>query len=136
MNKKFDSKLVYGDSGKHIKTKIKSYSDIVNTNFQDKRIPKKKNASYKCLPLIMLDSVVRVNKKHYPETFLEEFKDEIEKNKIQNLINADLDSRSSDESKFDNKSEKLSEKPSKKFDNDKSESVDFLMTNLEIKTVF
>ena len=42
MNKKFDSKLVYGDSGKHIKTKIKSYGDIVNTNFQDKRIPKKK----------------------------------------------------------------------------------------------
>ena len=84
----------------------------------------------------MLDSVVRVNKKHYPETFLEEFKDEIEKNKMQNLINADLDSRPSDESKFDNKSEKLSEKPSKKFDNDKSESVDFLMMNLEIKTVF
>ena len=43
---------------------------------------------------------------------------------MQNLINTDLDSRSSDESdnKFDNKSEKLSEKPSKKFDNDKSES--------------
>ena len=86
----------------------------------------------------MLDSVVRVNKKHYPETFLEESKDETEKNKMQNLINTDLDSRSSDESdnKFDNKSEKLSEKPSKKFDNDKSESVDFLMPNLEIKTVF
>ena len=126
MKKKFDSKPVYGDSGKHIKTKIKSYSDIVNTNFQDKRISKKKkkNASDKCLPLIMLDSVVRVNKKHYPETFLEESKDETEKNKMQNLINTDLDSRSSDESdnKFDNKSEKLSEKPSKKFDNDKSES--------------
>ena len=42
MKKKFDSKPVYGDSGKHIKTKIKSYSDIVNTNFQDKRISKKK----------------------------------------------------------------------------------------------
>ena len=42
MNKKFDSKPVYGDSGKHIMTKIKSYSDIVNTNFQDKRISKKK----------------------------------------------------------------------------------------------
>ena len=120
MKKKFDSKPGYGDSGKHIKTKIKSYSDIVNTNFQDKRISKKK----KSLPLIMLDSVVRVNKKHYPETFLEESKDETEKNKMQNLINTDLDSRSSDESdnKFDNKSEKLSEKPSKKFDNDKSES--------------
>ena len=42
MKKKFDSKPGYGDSGKHIKTKIKSYSDIVNTNFQDKRISKKK----------------------------------------------------------------------------------------------
>ena len=47
------------------------YEDIVNTNFQGKEVPKE-NDSYDCLPLIMLDSVVRVNKKYYPQTLLEE----------------------------------------------------------------
>ena len=32
------------------------YEDKVNTNFKDKNVPKE-NASYKCLSLIMLDSV-------------------------------------------------------------------------------
>ena len=32
--KKFDSELVYGDSDKHIKTKIKTHGDNMNTNFQ------------------------------------------------------------------------------------------------------
>ena len=57
MNIKFDSEPVYGDTDKYIKTKIKSYGDKVNKNFQDKKIPKE-NASYKCLSLIMLDSVI------------------------------------------------------------------------------
>ena len=36
MNIEFDSKLVYGDNDKYIKTKIKMYEDKVNTNFQGK----------------------------------------------------------------------------------------------------
>ena len=40
------------------------YGDRVNTNFQCKRVPEE-NASYKCISLIMLDSVIRVNKKYY-----------------------------------------------------------------------
>ena len=58
----FDSDPVYGDNNKYIKTKIKMYEDGVNTNFQGKNAPKE-NTSYKCLSLIMLDSVIRVNKK-------------------------------------------------------------------------
>ena len=45
-----------------IKAKIKSYGDKVNANFQGKKI-RKENPSYKCLSLVMLDSVVRVSKK-------------------------------------------------------------------------
>ena len=63
MNIKFDSEPVYGDNDKYIKTKIKLYGDKVNTNFQCKKMPKE-NASYKCLSLIMLDSVIRANKKY------------------------------------------------------------------------
>ena len=51
----------------------------------------------------MLDSVIRVNKKYYPQTFLQECKDGIRKNKMENLINDYLDLSSSDES--DNESD-------------------------------
>ena len=44
------------------------FEDRVTTNFQGKKVPKE-NASYKCLSLIMLDSVIRVNKKYYPQHF-------------------------------------------------------------------
>ena len=62
MDIKFDSEPVYGDNVKYIKTKIKSYEEKVNKSFQGNKIPKE-NASYKCLSLKMLDSVIRVNKK-------------------------------------------------------------------------
>ena len=39
------------DSDKYIKTEIKSYGDMVSTNFQVKKVSKE-NASYKCLSLI------------------------------------------------------------------------------------
>ena len=97
LNIEFDIEPVYGDGDKYIKTKIKMYEDRVNTNFQGKKVPKE-NASYKCLSLIMLDSVIRVNKKYYPQTPLEECKYVIKKNKMENVINDDLDQSSSVES--------------------------------------
>ena len=44
----------------------------------------------------MPDSVYRVNKKYYPQILLEECKYIIKKNKMENLINDDLDLSSSD----------------------------------------
>ena len=73
------------------------YEDRVNANFQGKKVSKE-NASYKCLSLIVLNSIIRVNKKYYLQTFLEECKYVIRKNKMENLINDDLDLSSSDES--------------------------------------
>ena len=95
MNIEFDSEPVYDDNDKYIKIKIKSYGDKVNTNDQGNKISKE-NASYKCLSLIMLDSVIRVNKKYCPQTLLEEYKYIIKKNKMENLISDDLDLSSSD----------------------------------------
>ena len=46
----------------------------------------------------MLDSVIRVNEKYYPQTLLEECKYVIRKDKMENLINDDLNFCSSDES--------------------------------------
>ena len=88
LNIEYDNEPVCGDRDKYIKTKIKMYGD---------RVPKE-NASYKCLSLIMLDSVIRVNKKYYLQTLLEEYKYKIRKNKMENLINNDLNLSSFDES--------------------------------------
>ena len=85
LNIEFDSEPVYSDVDKFIKTKIKMYGNRVNTNFQGKNVPKE-NASYKCLSLTMLDSVIRVNKKYFPQTLLEECKYVMRKNKMENLI--------------------------------------------------
>ena len=109
LNIEFDSEPVYGDNDKYIKTKIKMYEDRVNTNFQGKEVPKE-DASYKCLSLIELEPVIRVSKKYYPQTLLEECKYVIRKNKIENLINDNLNLNSSDES--DNESDNESDSES------------------------
>ena len=53
----------------------------------------------------MLDSVIRANKKFYPQTLLEECKYVIRKNKMEKLINNDLNLSSSDESDKENDNE-------------------------------
>ena len=66
----FESKPVYGDDDKYIKTKIKIYAGSVITNFHNKKIPKKK-VPCKSLSIIMLDSVIKANKKYHPQTISE-----------------------------------------------------------------
>ena len=73
MNIEFVSEPIYDHNDKYIKLRIKSYGDKVNTSFLGNEIPKE-NASYKCWPLLMLDSLIIVNKKYYSETLLEECK--------------------------------------------------------------
>ena len=68
-----ESMPVYGDHDKHIKTKIKMYAGSIITNFHNKKMSKEK-APCKCLSIIMIDSVIRVNKKYYLQTLLEECK--------------------------------------------------------------
>ena len=80
---KFNSKPVYGDNDKYIKTKIKIYARSVIKNFQDKKMPKEK-VPCKCLSIIMLDSVIEAKNKYYPQTLLEECKCEQIKIKMEN----------------------------------------------------
>ena len=96
MGKKFDSEPVCGDNDKYIKKKIKIYREKVNTNFQGKNVLKE-NASYKCLSLIMLDSVMKATKKCYPQTLLEESKYKTKKTEMENFFNDELEPSSSDD---------------------------------------
>ena len=49
----FESKSVYGDDDRYIKTKIKMYADSMITNFHNKKMPKEKPPS-KCLSIIYI----------------------------------------------------------------------------------
>ena len=71
----------------------------------------------------MLDSVIRANKKYYPQTPLEKCIYILRKNKMENLIDDDLDLNSSDESDNETDSETDNESDSEtdiNFDNDES----------------
>ena len=81
MSVDFESKPVYGDDDKCIKRKRKIYARSMIKNFHKEKKPKEK-ASCKCLSTIMLDSVIKANKKYYTQTLLEECKYEQEKIKI------------------------------------------------------
>ena len=65
------------------------------TNIHNKKMPKEKSPC-KCLSIIMLDSVIKANKKYYPQTFLEECKYVQEKMITENCIDEDLEKSESD----------------------------------------
>ena len=72
IDKKFDSDPVYNN--KYINTKIRSYNNDIITNFHDNdnknnKLPEK-NKAYRCMSLISLDSIIKINKKYYPQTLL------------------------------------------------------------------
>ena len=80
------------------------------TNFLNKKMPKEK-ALCKSLSIIMIDSVIKANKKYYPQTLLEECKYMQEKMKIENYINEDLkDSKSDSDTNNETKSDIDNEK--------------------------
>ena len=62
---KFISEPVY--KGKFIKTKVNFY----NTPFLCKKMPKE-NECYTCVSILLLDSVINIAKKYYPQVFLQE----------------------------------------------------------------
>ena len=88
MNIKCDSEPVYGDKDKYIKTKIKSYGDKVK--FSREKSAKRKNTIW----VLVIDSVRVCYQKKQKALFSKTFgrvKIYNKKNKIDNLINDDLD---------------------------------------------
>ena len=91
----FERSPVYSEDVKYIKIKIKAYAGNIITNFLNKKMPKEK-APCKYLSIIMIDSVIKANKKYYPQTLLEECKYTQEKINIEKYINEDLEDSESD----------------------------------------
>ena len=100
MNIDFESRPVYDDDDKYIKTKIKIYAKNTITNLHNKTIPKEK-APCKSSSIIMIDSVIKANKKYYPQILLEECKYIQEKIKTENYTDESLENNQSDSNSND-----------------------------------
>ena len=104
IDKKFDSDPVYNN--KYINTKIRSYNNDIITNFHDNdnknnKLPEKSKA-YKCMSLISLDYIIKINKKYYPQTLLQECAYKLINRKVENIINSiNIDSSSESGSESD-----------------------------------
>ena len=89
MNINFESRPIYDNNDKYIKTKIKMCAGSTITNFHKNKIPKEK-APCKCLSIIMINSVIKVNKKYYSQILLGECKYVQEKKKTENYNDEDF----------------------------------------------
>ena len=73
---------------------------MINTFFSGNQIPKERN-HYICIAAICIDSVLRVDKKNYPQVYLEQCKYKIKKRKPVNFIDAEVDLSSNDSDYLD-----------------------------------
>ena len=70
---------------------------MIKTNFLDRKIAKK-SMHYTCIACIAIDSVMKIEKKNYPQVYLEECKYRMKKTKMVKFIEAELESESGLES--------------------------------------
>ena len=61
----------------------------------------KENMHYTCIACITIDSVMRMEKKNYPQVYLEECKYKIKKIQMSRFINTELDIDSDSDSESD-----------------------------------
>ena len=87
-NLEFHSLTVYDK--KYLKTKVREYDGVIKTNFLGNGVPKE-NMNYTCIACITIDSVMRMEKKNYPQVHLEECKCKIRKLQMSRFINTELD---------------------------------------------
>ena len=80
---------------KYMKTKVKTFSSMINTLFSGNEIPKERNY-YNCIAAICIDSVLRVDKENYPQVYLEQCKYKIKRRKPVDFIDAEVDLSSDD----------------------------------------
>ena len=89
---------------KYISTKLKIFKKKNLTTFNNNIVPKEKN-HYICIPAIDIDSVLKIDKKVYPQAYLEECKYKLKKRKFVSVIDSEIiddDSDSDDGYDIDN----------------------------------
>ena len=117
---KFHSESVY--EYKCLKAKVREFDGAIRTNFLNNGMPKE-NMHYTCIACITIDSVLTIDKKIYPQVYLEECKYRIKTVQMPKFIknelksNLDLDSVLDSDSDLDLDDTELMAKL-KKFDID------------------
>ena len=106
LNIKFHSQPIY--ENKYLKAKIRGLNGNIKTNFLDNNIPKE-NSCYTCITCITIDSVLKMNKKNYPQVYLEECKYKVKKIHTPRFINIELESDSESDAETDLKSNTTTE---------------------------
>ena len=103
---KFHSMPIYDE--KYIKAKVREFNGVIKTNFLGDEIPEE-NVHCTCIACITIDSVMRMEKKNYPQVYLEECKYKIKKTKMTKFINTELESESESELESNTELESKSE---------------------------
>ena len=85
---RLSSNIIYDDQ--YIKTKVKTFK-MVKTLF-DNDVLLEEKIEYECILCISVDSVLKIEKKYYPQVYLEQCKYKMKERKIKSLIDYDLDS--------------------------------------------
>ena len=86
--------------------KLKIFDRINRTTFTKNIIPIERN-HYTCIPTIDIDSVLKIDKKVYPQAYLEQCKYKLKKKKHVNFIDdAIIDDDTDDSYDYDDKNEK------------------------------
>ena len=93
LNTRFHSQPIYDD--KYAKTEVKTFSRMINTLFSGNEIPKERN-HYICIAAICIDSALELDKKNYPQVYLEQCKYKIKRRKPVDFIDAEVDLSSDD----------------------------------------
>ena len=87
LNVRLHSEPIYDD--KYIKTKVKIFNEMINTLFSGDETPKERN-HYLCIAAICVDSVLKVNKKNYPQVYLEQCKYKTKKRELASFIDDEV----------------------------------------------
>ena len=102
LNIKFHSMLVYDET--YIKAKVREFDCKIETNSLGDEIPKE-NMHYTCIACINIDSVMRIERKNYPQVYLEECKYKVKKMQMFRFINTELEPNSESDSETESKSD-------------------------------
>ena len=74
---------------KYILAKLKIFKKKNLTTFNSNIVPIEKN-HYICIPAIDIDSVLKIDKKAYPQAYLEECKSKLKKRKLVSFIDSEI----------------------------------------------
>ena len=107
---KFAASPIRDDKYILAKLKIFKKKNITTFNNNNNNIVPMEKSHYICIPAIDIDSVLKIDKKPYPQAYLEECKYKLKKRKLVSFIDSEIidDDDSDDDNGYDNDNENYS----------------------------